>query len=64
MKRIVVLHRGWVSVGIRRWGTSKGLGELAEKGQLDDTIIDKTPTQRFPLTAVINTIDCNEANWK
>lgn len=79
MKRIVILHRGWVVVGnfsedngwgvlqdaavIRRWGTSKGLGELAQKGPQSETILDPTPQQRFPLSAVINTIDCNEEAW-
>lgn len=80
MKCIVILHRGWVVMGdfredngwgvlenasvVRRWGTSKGLGELAEKGPQEQTILDPTPPQRFPLSAVINTIECNAEAWK
>lgn len=48
---------------VRRWGTTKGLGELADKGPQDSTILDATPAQRFPLGAVINTIKCNESAW-
>src|ERR1035437_6428140 len=55
-KQIVVLNRGWVVIGnyfekgdectlteasvIRKWGTTQGLGELAEKGKLADTVLD------------------------
>ena len=51
--KIVILQRGWVMVGrltrngtdcvlsnastIRRWGTTKGLGELAANGALQNT---------------------------
>jgi len=77
MKRIVVLHRGWVVVGdyrkegaeiivenasvIRRWGTSKGLGEL-RNGPLNDTILDPCGTVRAHELAVVFTIDC-EKGW-
>lgn len=78
--RIVILHRGWVVVGkyaqtkthgkltsayvVRHWGTTKGLGELAENGPTSSSTLDPTPEQEFPLTAVINTIRCNEKAWK
>lgn len=77
--RIVILQRGWIYVGnyfqdenecylenascIRSWGTSKGLGELAEGGPTGNTKLDPCPTVRFhPLTAVA-TIDCNQTIW-
>ena len=63
-KKIVILHRGWVVVGdvsqegdqvvvdnasvVRRWGTSKGLGELATNGPLKNTVLDPCPTVRAP----------------
>lgn len=78
--RIVILHRGWVVVGkysetpthgnltsayvVRHWGTTKGLGELAEKGPTSSTTLDPTPEQEFPLTAVINTMKCNAKAWE
>lgn len=76
--RIVLLQRGWVYVGkysqdgsqcklenascIRRWGTTKGLGELVN-GPLDDTTLDKAGTVRFHELSVIATIDCNPEKW-
>ncbi len=80
MIRIVILDKGFVSVGvysatategmltnaavIRRWGTSRGLGEIAEDGPTTSTVLDKTPTQRFPTHSVINTIECDQKKWK
>lgn len=80
MKMIVILPRGWVCLGdfsddgtwgylenahvVRRWGTTKGLGELAKNGPTASTILDATPKQRFPLSAVINMIECDEKAWK
>lgn len=79
-KQIVILNRGWVIVGefsqkkdeclvknasvIRKWGTTKGLGELAENGVLADTVLDSCPDVRFhPLTMVAR-MDVNEEAWK
>lgn len=73
---IVVLDRGFVYVGIctresdmmvitnarniRRWGTTKGLGELVD-GPLPDTILDQTGTVKAPMRAVICLIKCNKS---
>ena len=78
--RIVILHRGFVYVGrfeqdgpnctlknaynVRRWGTTAGLGELAENGPLSNTKLAKCSTIRFHELGIINQIDCNEENWK
>lgn len=80
MKKICVLDKGWVLVGnlekedeeyfltnafvIRRWGTKEGLGELAEKGPLSETKLEKTPLVRFHKNHLIFTISCNEEKWK
>jgi hypothetical protein len=79
-KKICVLDRGWVFVGdlhkdgdeylltnafvIRRWGTTEGLGELAEKGVLTETKLEKTPLVKFNKSQLIFTISCNEDKWK
>lgn len=78
--RIVILQRGWVVVGkfsqdgdecrltraavVRRWGTSKGLGELASKGPLSETVLDSSPDLIFHELTVIAMIECDEAKWE
>jgi hypothetical protein len=77
---IVVMQNRFVSVGVleqqdgwlildnaqvvRRWGTTRGLGEIAENGPTKDTKLDPTPRQRIPLHTVIKVIDCVEKKWK
>jgi hypothetical protein len=72
--QIVVLDRGYVYVGkttiegefvtienaknIRRWGTTKGLGELAKNGPTANTQLDEAGTVVAPLRAVIHFIEC------
>ena len=78
--KIVILQRGWVMVGkfsqvnsqcridnasvIRRWGTTKGLGEIADGGPTKDTILDKTPPVEFHELTVIATIQCRAEKWQ
>jgi len=75
---IVVCDRGYVYEGIctiddkfcvidnakniRRWGTTKGLGELTN-GPLADTILDNYGIVRVPMRAVINIIDVDGSKW-
>ena len=77
--KIVVLDRGFVYVGrvsyeddflilnnarnIRKWGTTKGLGELVN-GPLSDTVTDAVGTVRAPMRALISLIDVVGAKWK
>lgn len=77
--QIVILDRGFVYVGdvsisgdwvlisnaknVRRWGTTKGLGELAKSGPLSNTILDPAGTVRAPLRALIGLIECEASSW-
>jgi hypothetical protein len=77
--KIVILQRGWVMVGIfsqinsqcrldnaaviRKWGTTKGLGEIANSGPTKDTVLDKTPPVEFHELTVIATIQCRAEKW-
>ena len=79
-KQIVILNRGWVVIGdysekgdectlenasvIRKWGTKQGIGELAEKGKLEETILDPTPNVHFHKMTMVARLDVNEASWK
>lgn len=78
--KIVILQGGWVMIGrfyqdehyctlkdgytIRQWGTSEGLGELAEKGALEKTILDKNPEVKFHELTVVAALLCDEKAWK
>ncbi len=77
---VVVLDRGFVYVGnvecdsewcvitdarnIRKWGTTKGLGELVQNGPTPDTVLDVVRTVRAPMRAVISVIESGEEQWK
>ena len=77
--KIVILQRGWVLVGkfsqdgpkcrldnaavIRKWGTTKGLGEIADGGPTKDTVLDKTPPVEFHELTVIAMIQCRVEKW-
>ena len=77
--QIVVLDRGFVYAGraeiadgfvtitkaqcVRRWGTSKGLGELAAEGPKSRTVLDDAGTIVAPVSALVHLIGCNAAAW-
>lgn len=80
MIEILVLHRGWVVVGrtesdgfvrrvvngavIRRWGTTKGLGELAESGPLRETVLDPIRNLRVHEIGIVLSLECDAAKWR
>ncbi len=79
--QILVLQRGWIFVGryeqhgshvtltnafnVHRWGTSKGLGELAASGPLAATVLNPCP---LPLhiheLGIVVAIECVAAKWE
>ena len=77
--RIVILQRGWVYIGkyyqsgdecwlenascIRNWGTTRGLGELAQDGPNSNTKLDPCPPVRFHRLTIVATIDTNQDIW-
>ena len=78
-KQIVVLQRGWIVIGdvskteteitinncsvIRVWGTTKGLGEIAQNGPTSNTKLDPCPpVSMHPLTVVMY-MNVNEDKW-
>ena len=60
-KNNIVIHE---CSNIRRYGTTRGLGELALEGPKINTILDKSGTVRVPSHAVILTLECNQAVWE
>ena len=75
-KRIVILTYGWVMIGnysrdgdsarlteaavIRKWGTDKGIGQIALTGPTSETVLDPIGEAEFPLTSVVSTIKCKD----
>jgi hypothetical protein len=45
------------------WGTTKGLGEIAEGGPTSSTKLDRSPDLRFHPMTVIARMDVNEDAW-
>ncbi len=79
--KIVILQRGWVMAGyykregdncsltnavvLRKWGTTKGLGEIAKNGPNSETTLDPTNgLVEFHRLTEVATISCNEGKWK
>lgn len=77
---IAVLQRGWVVVGrysqsrdiakltaaavVRRWGTTKGLGELAASGPLANTRLDNCPPITFHVREAVIVMEADENAWR
>jgi hypothetical protein len=77
--QIAVLDRGFVYVGlcavadgvltitkaqnVLRWGTTNGLGQLAQSGPQTNTKLDNAGTVHAPLSSVVHLIDCAATAW-
>lgn len=75
----IIAERGWVYVGrisrdgdqvvirdaqnVRRWGTSKGLGELAQLGPRPETQLDAYGTVRIHVLAICGAVECDDRVW-
>ena len=76
---LVVADRGWVWVGdvtttfdwveikgarcVRRWGTSKGINELANSGPQPNTKLDAAADVKVSRKALIAIIPCEAEKW-
>lgn len=76
---ILVLQRGWVAVGhvskdgsevvmenaaiIRRWGTTKGLGQIAANGPTASTVLDPVGRVSVHELGVVLRIECAADKW-
>lgn len=76
-KQIVIAQRGWIFVGdvtraenevvienaavVRRWGTTRGLGQIASEGPTPSSILDPCPTVRIHPLSVVASMDV--ASW-
>ena len=77
--KIAVLQRGNVLVGrfardgdmceltdasvIRRWGTTRGLGEIASGGPTSETVLDPAGRVTFHILTAVMLIDCAAGEW-
>ena len=77
--KIAILQRGWAMIGrfkrdgqdctltdahvIRRWGTTKGLGQLALEGKQSNTVLDEAGTVEFDYLTVVSLISCDSNKW-
>jgi hypothetical protein len=48
---------------IRRWGTTRGLGQIAINGPTDETVLDPCGVVRAHPLAVVMQIDAREEKW-
>ena len=78
--RIIIAERGWVYVGkvhrdgdyivirecdnVRRWGTARGLGELALEGPKQSTTLDYYGEVKLHVLACCGEVTCNPVPWE
>lgn len=78
--KIVIVTNGFVYVGrvdlepdycvirearnIRRYGTTRGLGQLALEGPTPQTVLDPVGTVYVPLHALVSLYDTGDGLWR
>lgn len=76
---IVIAQRGWVFVGevseqdgkvvinkaqnVRRWGTSRGLGQIAANGPTENTVLDPAGIVTLHPLSIVAQIECDGSKW-
>jgi hypothetical protein len=76
---IVVVQAGWVFIGtrtvtdklvtltdascVRKWGTTRGLGQLALSGPTTETELDPCGTTEIPASAVLFSLVVDQTKW-
>jgi hypothetical protein len=48
---------------VRKWGTTRGLSQIANDGPTNETILDDTADVYIPITSLIMNIACVQAKW-
>lgn len=48
---------------IRRWGTTKGIGEIAMAGPTSNTVLDPCGVVTSPISSILLIFDCEESKW-
>lgn len=48
---------------VRRWGTTRGLGQIAANGPVDETMLDPCGTVRVHPLSIVMQIDANQEAW-
>lgn len=49
---------------VRRWGTDRGLGEIAALGPRKATVLDRCPLLTIERAAIVLTMRCDPAAWQ
>lgn len=78
--QIIIAQRGWVFVGevsqeqgntviskaknVRRWGTTKGLGEIALNGPTQQTVLDEMGTVSLHPLSIVASVQCDPTKWQ